>query len=227
MVLKVGATSADCWVDNGLFVLDNGPLSPCVFNPAIFEIGDPSEDAPDCNGNGQQDYVDILTGGSADVDGNGVPDECQACVPAVITDGPASTLGYFGGPATLAVQTAGTGPLSYQWRKDGTPLSGQTGATLVFTNLAFDASGLYDVMVTNACGPATSPSAVLAVDPQPYLNIATAGTNVVLSWSASAYHLQISPALGDGASWSDLPDASPATAAIGVAARYFRLQAAP
>ncbi|MCA9289794.1 MAG: hypothetical protein KDA25_01625 [Phycisphaerales bacterium] len=48
-------------------------------------------DAPclmdDCNGNDIDDAVDILTGGSTDVDGNGVPDECEDCNGNGVVDG--------------------------------------------------------------------------------------------------------------------------------------------
>ncbi len=35
-------------------------------------------EGPDCNGNGVEDAVDIASGYSVDLDGNGVPDECDA-----------------------------------------------------------------------------------------------------------------------------------------------------
>jgi len=35
--------------------------------------------APDCNGNGAPDSCDLASGSSADVDGDGVPDECRDC----------------------------------------------------------------------------------------------------------------------------------------------------
>jgi len=79
VVLKVGTAggSPDCWVANQALL---GAISPCVFNPGIYEIADPEADPdipePDCNGNGMADYVDIVTGTSLDLDDNGVPDEC-------------------------------------------------------------------------------------------------------------------------------------------------------
>lgn len=39
------------------------------------------EDWNDCNRNGVEDAVDIAYGTSADLDRNGVPDECQSLVP--------------------------------------------------------------------------------------------------------------------------------------------------
>lgn len=40
------------------------------------------DDLPDCNGNGVDDWTDIVTGTSEDVDGNFEPDECQ-CLPDI------------------------------------------------------------------------------------------------------------------------------------------------
>jgi len=80
VVLKVGPAlgTPDCWVANQALL---GVISPCVFNPSIYEIADPDADPdapePDCNGNGQLDYVDIVTGTSLDLNENGIPDECE------------------------------------------------------------------------------------------------------------------------------------------------------
>ena len=38
-----------------------------------------------------------------------------------------------GDPATLSVTASGTGPLTYQWRKDDVPISGETDSTLHIT----------------------------------------------------------------------------------------------
>ena len=46
---------------------------PCAFNPYIAE--EPLSEL-DCNHNGEDDTIDILSGTSLDNDENGVPDEC-------------------------------------------------------------------------------------------------------------------------------------------------------
>ena len=226
LVLKVGPNpgSATCWVQNNSLPV---AVPMCNFNPDICAIGDPDDAEADCNGNGVPDYLDILLGTSADVNGDGIPDECQGCIGVAIDSGPDSTIGNLGGTATLAVHPVGSGPFSYQWRKDGTPLPGENNASLVLNNLPPEAAGLYDAIVTNACGQITSPSAVLFVDPQPVLNVAQAGTNVVLSWSTDEYHLQANPALDNAANWADLPGTSPVTVPIDAQVRYFRLMQNP
>jgi hypothetical protein len=222
LVLKVGPSSGtpDCWVQ-----FDALPVAfpPCNFNPNIYEIGDPDGLETDCNGNGQPDYVDILLGTSADVDGDGVPDECLACLPSVVLDGPNSVSAFLGGTATFQAQTAGSGTLTYQWRKDGVPLSGQTASSLQLANVSEAAAGGYDVVVSNACGQATSPEALLVVGLEPVLNIARTGPNVVLTWSAPDYQLQGATSLGSQAIWSSIPGGTNAALPVDNAHRFFRL----
>ena len=83
--------------------------------------------------------------------------------PPSITSQPASATNSVGSSAAFSVTTTGSGPLVYQWRKDGVILPGANSATLVFTptNRAF--AGAYSVVVTNAFGSVTSSNAVLRV----------------------------------------------------------------
>ena len=63
-----------------------------------------------------------------------------------------------------AVITAGTLPLTYQWRKDSTPISGATSAIYTLPLLtATDGGHVYDVIITNGAGTttATAPSFVV------------------------------------------------------------------
>ena len=57
----------------------------------------------------------------------------------------------------------GTDPLSYQWRFNGTALSGATDPDLVLTDVQSANSGSYSVLVSNAWGQAVSTNAVLEV----------------------------------------------------------------
>jgi hypothetical protein len=70
-----------------------------------------------------------------------------------------------GGMATFAVGATGTAPLSYQWSETGVgPLSGQTNATLVLTNVQLGQSGSsYTVLVGNSAGTTNSASGMLTV----------------------------------------------------------------
>ncbi len=89
---------------------------------------------------------------------------------AVILPAPPSIVSATG-PATLdvgqgalfTVVATGTGPLSYQWRKDTVALPGATNSTLPISNAQLSHAGSYDVLVTNPGGLVTSPALFLAV----------------------------------------------------------------
>lgn len=85
----------------------------------------------------------------------------------VITTQPASKTVTAGQNVTFSVAASGTAPLLYQWRFNGTPLSGATGATLNLTNAPVTSSGAYTVVVTNSVGSVTSSPAILTVTPAP------------------------------------------------------------
>jgi DNA/RNA endonuclease G (NUC1) len=84
-------------------------------------------------------------------------------VPPAITTAPAAQGIAVGNSATFTVAASGTAPFSYQWRKGGSPIAGATGAALVVANATYADSGVYDVVVTNSAGSATSIGATLAV----------------------------------------------------------------
>ncbi len=81
----------------------------------------------------------------------------------VIADHPASQTVAPGGTATLNVQATGSGPLGYQWRRNGLAVTGATGATLSLPAATAAVAGDYTVIVTDANGPVTSRLARLVV----------------------------------------------------------------
>lgn len=68
-----------------------------------------------------------------------------------------------GSAVTLMANATGTPPLSYQWKKDGVVLAGETGLTLTLTDLTAEDSGAYTFTASNADGSATSNPANLCV----------------------------------------------------------------
>ncbi|MBI5772016.1 MAG: immunoglobulin domain-containing protein [Verrucomicrobia bacterium] len=70
-----------------------------------------------------------------------------------------------GGSATFGVTATGTGPITYQWVKDGVDILGATGATFARASVSMADAGNYAVIVTNAAGTVTSQSATLTVVP--------------------------------------------------------------
>ena len=74
-------------------------------------------------------------------------------------------------PLTLNGFGSGFGPLTYQWRKDGLPLSeggrfsGTTTPSLTISPVLFtDAASVYDLVVTDSCSAALSPQVPLDVE---------------------------------------------------------------
>ncbi len=75
-----------------------------------------------------------------------------------------------GSAGELQALTGGFGPLTYQWRRngvplsDGGPISGATTPILTIDPATFADADSYDVVVTDSCGPVTSNAATLAVE---------------------------------------------------------------
>lgn len=68
-----------------------------------------------------------------------------------------------GGSVTFSVVATGTGPLSYQWRLNGTNVPNATGPTLTLGNVQTANLGTYTLFITNATGNATSAPAKLSL----------------------------------------------------------------
>ncbi|RYD24429.1 MAG: DUF642 domain-containing protein [Verrucomicrobiaceae bacterium] len=83
--------------------------------------------------------------------------------PPLVTDPPDTGSVNAGSSVTLKVTAQGAGTLSYQWRFNGTPISGATSATLELVNVQSTAAGTYDVVVSNSFGQVTSSPATLSV----------------------------------------------------------------
>lgn len=74
-----------------------------------------------------------------------------------------------GASASFSIFATGSGPLAYQWTRDGTPITngervqGATSATLSILNAAGIDAGSYSCTVSNACATATSSPSLLVV----------------------------------------------------------------
>jgi uncharacterized delta-60 repeat protein len=69
-----------------------------------------------------------------------------------------------GDTVTVTITAAGTPPLNYQWRKDGTNLPGAMATSLTLSNVQRADIGTYSVTVTNVFGATTSNRMVLDVN---------------------------------------------------------------
>jgi hypothetical protein len=68
-----------------------------------------------------------------------------------------------GGVARFSVVATGSAPLTYQWMKDGTSISGATSSTYTIASTKTTDAGSYTVTVTNSAGSVTSNPATLSV----------------------------------------------------------------
>ena len=100
-----------------------------------------------------------------------------------ITTQPTAQVVCEGASATFSVAATGSGTLTYQWKKDGSPIAAATSATYSITSATAAHAGTYTVDVTAGCGTVTSTGAVLTVNPLPAAAIS--GTATVCQ-SASA-----------------------------------------
>ena len=89
---------------------------------------------------------------------------CSGATPSIVS-GPVSVLPCPGDGVTFSVGAASPSPVTYQWRKDGSPLAGQTDSTCVLVGVTSADEGAYDVVVSNPCGSATSGAASLNLNP--------------------------------------------------------------
>ncbi|HND60968.1 MAG TPA: immunoglobulin domain-containing protein [Opitutaceae bacterium] len=85
--------------------------------------------------------------------------------PTIVTQ-PSSQAVTVGGTAVFSVGASGTPAPTYQWRRNGSPLAGQTGSTLTLSGVTLSDSGaVFDVVVSNTVGSVTSSGATLIVSP--------------------------------------------------------------
>jgi hypothetical protein len=98
-----------------------------------------------------------------------------------------------GDNVALSVSVNGTTPFTYQWKKNGSAISGATSSTLTLNSVRVADEGLYAVTINNAAGSITSGDVMIAVRPavapqfyyQPNNVGAIAGDTIYLSASVS------------------------------------------
>ncbi len=105
-------------------------------------------------------------------------------VPPAITAQPQDTTRNAGQTATFNITASGTTPFTYQWRKNGIEISGETNRTLRITGTTPADAGVYSVVVTNAGGAATSIDATLTILERPVITTQPAPVTVAAGGTA-------------------------------------------
>jgi Immunoglobulin domain/Immunoglobulin I-set domain/Abnormal spindle-like microcephaly-assoc'd, ASPM-SPD-2-Hydin len=107
-------------------------------------------------------------------------------VPPTISAQPASQTVTVGQAATFSVTASGSGTLTYQWKKNGTAISGATSASYTTpATVASDNGSSFTVTITSSTGNATSNAATLTVNAPPSITTQPASTTVNVGQTAS------------------------------------------
>lgn len=113
--------------------------------------------------------------------------------PPMIQSQPGNLNVTVGATAVFASTVSGAAPLSYQWRRNGSNLTGANSAILTLSNVSALNDGRYDLVVTNRAGSVTSEPAVLQV---------TLGTPIALAPTIAAPPASITVAAGNAANFA-------------------------
>ena len=125
---------------------------------------------------------------------------------AVITTQPQAGPAVPGTNVTLSVAGGGSLPLTYQWLKNGTNISGATGSSLTLTNVSSQDTANYQVVVANSFGSVTSAVARVTVAIPPTVAIQLNPGIVINATPGLHYQVQYRDALEPASTWQLLLD---------------------
>ena len=109
-------------------------------------------------------FTVVVTNSAGSVTSSGAALTVNAAPPAISTQ-PANQTITADQTATFSVTATGTAPLIYQWKKNGTDISGANSHTYTTPAMSTGGSGVeYSVVVSNSAGTVTSSSATLTVN---------------------------------------------------------------
>jgi len=119
----------------------------------------------------------------------------QPVAPSIVTQ-PVAVVVNAGNTATFAVGVSGSGPMSYQWLRNGAPIAGATSAFHSIAQAAPGDAGAYSVQVSSGASTVTSAAATMtvsaggtgsapAISTQPATLVVAPGSSATLAVAAS------------------------------------------
>ncbi len=91
---------------------------------------------------------------------------------------PYPTAANEGSEVVFTAEASGYPVPTYQWRKDGSPISGATSATYTIASVSTSDAGVYTVVATNSQGSVTSTEAALTINAAPSITTQPMGAEV-------------------------------------------------
>ncbi len=128
-------------------------------------------------------YTCVVTNAAGSVTSNAATLTVQ--IPPAITAQPASLTVNQNGSASFSITATGNPAPTYQWRRNGTVISGATSSTYTIASAQSANAGSYTCVVTNAAGSATSDAATLTVQIAPAITAQPTSLTVAQNASAS------------------------------------------
>ena len=228
-VMRIRAQNADEFNAAPGFLLgaDTDPNARPVANYLQFDDVSPAADGTVVFTAQSFSEPGEVPAGSAPV--NGIQIVVNPPTAPVITRQPLSTNVIAGATGILKVVATGTGPLAYEWRKDGTiifdggHISGATTAVLTISNADVLDEGNYTVTITNIAGSAPSDAAAFSVYVPGRLTAMLSDATVTLTWSPPGFILQSSDIVNG--TYTDVPGASGTSHIVNAATgnKFYRL----
>jgi hypothetical protein len=119
-------------------------------------------------------FTVVVSNSSGSVTSNAASLTVTTATALTITTQPLSRTVTVGQSATFSVVATGTAPITYQWRKNGSAITGATAASYTTPpTVASDSGSLFTVVVSNSSGSVTSNAASLTVTTATSLTITT------------------------------------------------------